>query len=289
MNPTIANDTIQFVSDSYNVSPCFLRFNDENVNYFWKSNEKGTEVCFPQCGIVPNNVFSYKGREYPLPMHGFAQNREFIVAEKSETHIIYQFFDDEETLKQFPWHFLFQIVYSLCGDSLKTTYRIENRDESEMFFSVGGHPRYSCPIGSDTIFEDYFIVFEKPESIKNVVKAYSPIEEIERRLSVDGKTLNLDYSMFSKGCFCFSPYNSSVITLKNNKNGRGIQFELGGSDHLQFWTQPNSPFLAIEPLFGAISSHPVKKEDSDWMNKPGILRLNPGKVHECSYTSTLLR
>jgi galactose mutarotase-like enzyme len=289
MNHIIENDSIRFVSESYNVSPCFLGFKDDDVNYFWKPEETGTEHCFPQCGTVPNDVYSYKGKDFPLGMHGFAQNREFSVAEKSESHIIYAFSDDAETINQFPWRFSFQIIYALEKNTLKTTYRIENRDISEMFFSVGGHPRYACPIGGGTHVEDYAIVFEKPESIETVVKAYSPIEEIEKRLSKDGKTLQLDYAMFSKGCFCFSPYHSAEITLKNDKNGRGMLFHLGGSDHLQFWTQPNEPFLAIEPLFGAISSLPMKAEDGDWANKPGILRLKPESRHECSYKVTLLR
>lgn len=289
MNHTIVNDTVRFISESYNVSPCFLGFADEGVNYFWKTPNQGTEVCFPLCGIVPSNVYTYNGKEYPLGMHGFAQDREFSLAEKTETRIVYEFADDAETLKRFPWRFLFQVTYELEENTLKTMFKIENRDTSEMFFSVGGHPRYSCPIGSGTNFEDYFIAFEKSECIEDVTKAFSPIEEIKKCLSADGKTLRLDYAMFSNGCFCFSPYNSSEITLKNKKNGRGIHIQLGGAEHLQFWTEPDSPFLAIEPLFGAISSYPLQKKDGDWVNRPHILRLKPGMAQEYSYSVTLLR
>jgi galactose mutarotase-like enzyme len=292
MKHTISNGTIRFVSDSYNVEPWFLGFADENINYFWHTPEGeklGTAVCFPQLGTMPDNSYVYDGKVYSMPMHGFAQDREFAVAEKSETHVAYELLDDDASYKMFPWHFRFQVIHSVEGAALKTEYLIENRDDKELYFSVGGNQRYTCPIGEGTVFEDYAIEFEKPEYIKNIAKAYSPISAIEKCLSPDGKNLRLDYSMFSGGCFCFRPYNSKEITLKNNKNKRGIRIQLGGAENLQFWTSPGSPLLAIEPFYGAISSQPMIKEDGDWINKPGILRLNPAGVYRCGFTAHLLR
>ncbi|GHV03142.1 LACX protein [Spirochaetia bacterium] len=292
MKHTIQNERISFTSDSFNVEPWELRFNDEDVNYFWRPadlKKLGTAVCFPLLGTVPDNKYTLDGKEYAMPMHGFAQDREFIVSEKTETRISYELTDDEETYRQYPRHFNFRLTYYVEGESLKTEYRVENRDTRELFFSVGGHPRYNCPIGEGTCFEDYRIEFEKSESITNIVKAYGPISEIEKCFSADGKQIKLDYCMFTKGCFCFSNYNSQELCLKNDKNGRGIRINLGGADHLQFWTQPGSPFLAIEPFFGSISSLPCKEIDGDWVHKPGSLHIQPGEVYVCTHSVRPLR
>jgi len=292
MKYAIKNDYLFFESDSYNVEPWLLRFVDENINYFWRPADLaklGTEVCFPLLGFLPDDTYRFNGKEYTMGIHGFAQDREFAVSEKGDTFITYELADDAGTYQQYPWHFNFQLTYALEKDILKTAYRVENRDDKVLFFSVGGHPRYACPILEGSKFEDYYIGFEKPESISNIVKSYGPISEIEKHFGDDGKTIKLNYDIFTEGCFCFHPYNSRIIYLQNNKDNRGLCIDLGGASHLQFWTRPNDPFLAIEPFFGSISSRPPKEIDTDWINKPGILHIDPGEVYTCAFSVRPLR
>jgi galactose mutarotase-like enzyme len=286
MKYSICNDEVSFVSDSFNVEPWVLQFNGDGVNYFWRPADKeklGTAVCFPLMGMLPNGKYTFDGKEYSLGMHGFAQDREFTVAEKSENKIIYELTDDEESYAQFPWHFNFRLIYTVEGSGLKTEYLIKNRDEKEMYYTVGGHPRYACPMGAGSRFEDYIIEFEKPESIKNIYKSYGPISEIEKCFSPDGKILHLDYCMFTQGCFCFHPVNSKVIVLKNRMNGRRLRINLGEAASLQFWTEPGGPFLCIEPIYGSTSHLPLLPEDGNWKNRPGTLRIKPGQTQTLAY------
>jgi len=292
MRTTIKNGCLFFESDSYNAEPWMLRFVDEHINYFWRPVDLaklGTVVCFPLLGFLPGDTYRYNGKEYTMTIHGFAQDREFAVSEKGDTFITYTLVDDDFTYRQFPWHFCFSLTYALENDSLKTVYKVENRDTITLFFSAGGHPRYACPISEGSKFEDYYIGFEKPESTGTIVKSYVPISVIEKYFGDDGKSINLDYSMFTGGCFCFHHYNSRIIYLRNNKNSRGLCIDPGGASHLQFWTRPNDPFLAIEPFFGAISSLPAKEIDSDWIHKPGILHIEPGEKYTCAFSVRPLR
>ena len=289
---TIKNEYLLFESDSFNISPRTLSFINDDVNYFYKTDKprgSDTEICFPLLGSVPDNKYVYDGKEYTMGMHGFAHNREFEVSEKGDAFVTYELADDESTYSQYPWHFCLHITYALEKDTLKTEYKIENRDNKTMYFSVGGHPRYACPISDESKFEDFYIEFEKPESIANIVKSYGPISEIEKNFSNDGKCIRLSYSMFTEGCFCFHPYNSGIIHLKNDKTSRALRIDLGGADHLQIWTRPGAPLLAIEPFFGSISSLPIKPADGDWINKPGILHIEPGEVYTCAFSVRPLR
>jgi len=292
MRYTIKNESLFFESDSFNVEPRMLRFVDDDSNYFWYPSDQkklGTAVCFPLLGSLPDNKYRYDGKEYTMGQHGFAQDRDFIVFEKSDSSITYELVDDERTYQQYPWHFSFRLTYALEGDSLKTSYLVENRDKKTLFFSVGGHPRYACPISREDNFEDYYIEFEKPESTVNIVKSFGPVSEIEKCFHADGKRLDLNYSMFTKGCFCFHPYNSGFLQIKNNKNSRGLFIDLSGADHLQFWTRPDAPFLAIEPFYGSISSLPPVAADGDWIHKPGILHTEPGEIFTCAFSVRPLR
>ncbi|MDR3248389.1 MAG: hypothetical protein LBT39_06350 [Treponema sp.] len=299
MKNLIKNRSISFVSDSFNVEPWALRFNDEEINYFWRPADLpklGTAVCFPLMGGLPDNKYMLDGKEYTMDTHGFAQDREFAIAEKDGEHICYDLTDDAGTYQQYPWHFRFSLTYAVEGETLKTSYRVENRDEKELYFSVGGHPRYACPITPGTSFEDYFIEFEKPESVKNIVKAYVPLSEIAARMSADGRRLDMDYRLFAQGCFCFHPCHSGEICLRNKKDGRGLHIQLRGAakavrgaSHLQVWTQSGAPFLAIEPIFGSTSALPFKPEDSDWKGRPGTLHIKSGETFTCAYEVTPLR
>ncbi|MFA6507293.1 MAG: hypothetical protein WCT14_14440 [Treponemataceae bacterium] len=295
MKNTISNDTITFISDSYNVEPWVLKFNnddDESANYFWRPADKkrlGTAVCFPMMGMLPNGKYMFEGKEYSLGMHGFAQDREFVVVEKSEKHIVYELADDAQSFAQYPWRFNFRLTYSVEGSALKTEYRIENRDGKEMYFTVGGHPRFACPVGKAGRFEDYFIEFEKAESVENIIKSYGPISEIEKCISADGKKLRLDYSMFTKGCFCFRPIKSKQVCLKSETAKRSLLVDIGEANHLQFWTEPGGPFICIEPIYGSTSHLPMIPEDADWKRRPGTLRLGSGEAYTCGYSVAIAK
>jgi galactose mutarotase-like enzyme len=239
-------------------------------------------------GLLPDGKYIFDGKEYTLGMHGFAQDREFVVAERTETHIVYELADDKKSYDHFPWHFRFSIGYSLEGDSLKTEYRIENKDEKEMFFTVGGHPRYACPVLAENRFEDYYIEFEKPENVKKIYKSYGPVSEIEKCFSSDGRKITLDYRMFTKGCFCL-PVNSSEICLKSDISNRGFLIRIEGVTYLQFWTEPGAPFLCIEPIYGSTSHLPFWTEDNDWKNRAGTLHIKAGETFTAAYYVTVLR
>jgi len=144
MRSIISNRKITFVSDSYNVEPWVLKFNDDNVNYFWRPDyvEKlGAAICFPLLGTLPDNRYVLDGKEYIMETHGFAKNSNFKIVEKSESSITYEITENEETLTQYPYKFRFRIIYTVEDTTLKTEYRVKNCGVSEMRFSVGGHIR----------------------------------------------------------------------------------------------------------------------------------------------------
>jgi galactose mutarotase-like enzyme len=293
MKSTIFNDQITFVSDSFNVEPWVLRFNDDDVNYFWRPEsvkELGAAICFPLLGSLPDNKYLLDGKEYTISSpHGFAKDYDYRIVEKTESRIVYEIGNDEKTMKQFPYRFRFRVVYEVRGTTLKTEYQIKNEDTDEMYFSVGGHPRYACPIGGEGRFEDYYVEFEKEESIKNIVKSYGPISEIEKCMSEDGKQITLDYCMFTKGCFCLHPVESDYIMLKRKNGGRGLKVVLGGASHLQLWTVVDGPYIAFEPWYGSITSIPAKAIETDWKKRPGTLHIDAGEEYVCAYYATISR
>jgi len=289
MKHTISNDKLVFVSDSYQVEPWELRFKDDSVNYFWRppSVEKlGAAVCFPLLGFLPDGRYILDGKEYAMDMHGFAKDCEFAVAHQDENSIVYEITDSEWTRKQYPYRFRFQVAYILEGESLRTEYRVENLGDCEMYYSVGGHPRYACPIDGGR-FEDYYVEFEKPERIENIVKTYGALSVIEKQFSEDYRRISMDYSMFEKGCFCLHPVNSAFVTLKSGQSLRSLRLSTDTLSHLQFWTTVDGAFLCMEPWYGSITSLPPKEGDNDWKARPGTHRIEPATQSVHAYVVTV--
>ncbi|MDR2759176.1 MAG: hypothetical protein LBB78_07345 [Spirochaetaceae bacterium] len=290
MKTTITNGAISFTAESLGAEPWVLKFNDDEVNYIWRppSGESGgTPICFPLLGTVPGNVYRLDGKEYPMEMHGFAQLCDFSVVEKTENAVLFQISETPETLARYPWRFRFQVRYSLEGAALITEYRVKNNDTREMYFSVGGHPRFSCPIGGAGEFGDYVLEFDKPEPPEAVVKSYGPLKTIARFM--DGRTLRLDYSMFEKGAFCFNVRENRTVTLKSGAAPRALRMLIGGGAWFQLWTSVGAPFIAMEPWYGSISSLPAGPLDGDWKGRPGTLRIAAGEEYCRSHWVTILK
>lgn len=292
MEHTIANRIITFVSDSVNVEPRILRFNGDDGNYFWQDGEHITAICFPLLGALPDNAYTLDGKRYPMPMHGFAQNYDFRVAEHTECRIVYEITDDAETYKQYPYRFRLRVAYALEDATLTVTYGVQNRDAKELYFSMGGHPRFACPVGGRTggvSFADHRIEFEKPEGIDTIVKSYGPLERIEQCFSPDHTVLRLEYRLFEKGCFCFSPLRSAFFTLKNTKNTRALRFHAETVTHFQLWAMPGAPYIALEPWYGSITALPPNPEDTRWTERPGTLHIPPAAECTRSYALRVMQ
>jgi galactose mutarotase-like enzyme len=292
MRTEITNGTITFAAESRGAEPWVLKFNDDGVNYIWRPAPDvsgGTPICFPLLGAVPGGKYFLDGKEYAMGMHGFAQDCDFNIVEKTESSILYEISETPETLAQYPYRFRFQVLYALEDNVLKTEYRVKNCDQKEMFFSVGGHPRFACPIGGveKWKFGDYALEFEKPEPIRNIIKSYGPLDVIAGFMSADSRTVKLDYHMFEKGCFCFNPGRDRVVTLKSPGSPRTIQMRIDGLAYFQVWTMVDGPFVALEPWYGSISALPAISSDGDWKARPGTLRIKPEEECRCVYYVTI--
>jgi galactose mutarotase-like enzyme len=284
MRTEITNGTLTFAAESRGAEPWVLKFNGDDINYIWRpSPDKsgGTPICFPLLGAVPGGVYRLDGKEYPMGMHGFAQSHDFRMAEQTGSSLLYEISDTPKTLAQYPYRFRFQVLYALEDSSLKTEYRVKNCDDRELYFSVGGHPRFSCPIGGPDAgkFSDYVLEFAEPEAPENIIKSYIPRGEITRFMGDGGRFIALDYSIFGKGAFCFKRRPDRVVTLKRPSCSRALRMRIEGSAWLQLWTAAGEPFIALEPWYGSITRIPHTDEDGDWKKRPGTLSIAPGEEY----------
>ncbi len=116
----------------------------------------GIPILFPWPSRVAGARFTFKGREYRLPVneptrgnaiHGFACERAFRVTRRGPYFVtaILDSTDYPNLSSIWPWQFTLEIDYEV-GNGLRLKARIANTGDSIMPFGFGAHPYFHAPL-----------------------------------------------------------------------------------------------------------------------------------------------
>ena len=251
-----------------------------DIDYLWNGNPalwaKHSPVLFPIIGNLKNNTYSYLGKSYQLPRHGFARDMDFEVEKQSRQEIVFLLKSNSETKKNYPFDFEFRIRYQISGDELSTEYIVSNTGNSLLIFSVGGHPAFRVPLTTDTVFSDYHLKFDETENLprwpisKDGLIVPQPIPLLE-----DTNRLSLSKSLFYQDALVFKYPASSEISLLSARTPRGLRFQMGEFPFLGIWSARDADFVCIEPWCGIADS---VNSNQQLEQKEGIEKLSPGKL-----------
>ncbi len=115
--------------------------------------EDQAPVLFPICGYPVGDKITVNGKDYPMKPHGFAMFSEFDIAEQSETSVTFVLVSNTETKLSYPYDFELYVKYTLCGNSIDIGYKVINKNNSKMFFSIGSHDGHTVLALSDQLFD----------------------------------------------------------------------------------------------------------------------------------------
>jgi galactose mutarotase-like enzyme len=250
---------------------------DLQQEYMWSGDPafwgKKSPVLFPVVGGLQNNSYTYEGKSYQLGRHGFARDMEFMVTAHTDTSITFTLTDNDETWKVYPFHFRFDIHYSVSEEQLRVIYEVENTGQSELLFSVGGHPAFKVPFTEGAAFDDYYLYFNEAETTGTwPLSPEGMIENMPIPLLEKTHTLPVSKPLFYKDALVFKGLHSTTVTLKSDVSPRGLEMDIEGFPYLGIWSAKDADFICIEPWCG-IADHVGtngKLED-----KEGIERLSP--------------
>ena len=112
MNFQIKNEFLEATFDTAGAELISLKSNERE--YIWKMNldfwNRHSPILFPIIGSLKDDTYFFEGKEYHLPRHGFAREKQFEVVEKSNDKIVFSLKEDIETLKVYPFHFQLHFV-----------------------------------------------------------------------------------------------------------------------------------------------------------------------------------
>ncbi|WP_026461639.1 aldose 1-epimerase family protein [Adhaeribacter aquaticus] len=256
-----------------------------NLEYIWQADPaiwpRHAPVLFPIVGKVPANKFGFEGETYSMSQHGFARDQDFSLKSTSKTALSFELISTPDTLALYPFSFRLEINYTLNGNCLDINYRVENSGEKEMYFSIGAHPGFTCPLLPDEQFNDYYLEFEHPETqSRELLTDGLRNGEMEPVLK-ESAELPLNYEIFEKDAIVLKGLKSERISLKSRNHSHGLDFEFKNYPYFGIWTkEKDAPFICLEPWHGVASR---LTDSGELTQKEGILKLESQGKFTCSY------
>ena len=257
-----------------------------NLEYIWQADPavwaRHAPVLFPIVGKLRNGEYHFGGQTYKLPQHGIARDLNFRLEEQTSNSLTFALNSSDRTLAVYPFSFRLEIKYQLTENTLAIFYKVQNTGEEHMLFSLGAHPAFNCPLLPGEAFTDYYLAFEKAETLSRYLLNEGLQNGQTEPVLTNQEKLPLQYELFEKDAIVLKGLTSEKITLQTNKHAHGLTFEFKGFPYFGIWTKErNAPFICLEPWHG-IASH--VDDSGELTEKEGIMNLPPGETFTCSYT-----
>ncbi len=262
-------------------------FNKINgLEYLWQADSSvwafHAPNLFPVIGNCVNNQIQINGIKYPMQRHGFARHSDFILTEISDNHAVFTLDYSDETLADYPYKFSFQVSYHLMDTEISLSYRVINKDDKPILFSVGAHPAFNIPFSKIGAYDDYYIEFDQDEVlVKHLFNDSGFFTDETEKLFLDSRRLNLNKDLFSNGALVFKDIKSKEVLIRNHQSPNFISVSYVDFNSLGIWAAPDAPFVCIEPWLG-YADHAT--ELTEFSQKPGIQSLDIAQIFDCSFT-----
>lgn len=291
MTHVLENELLRVTLDDHGAQLTSIIEKASGTEYLWQGDPtywKGqAPLLFPICGRLVEGRYTFRGKSYEMLLHGFIRNVDLTVEEADATHIVYSFCDNDETRAQYPFAFRFTVTYTLCGNTVKHDFTVENTGDEELPFGIGGHPGFNVPLSDGTTFSDYYLEFSTVTPVRQLILTDACFMTDETKpFSLEGGTVyRLHHDMFDHDAIFLTDVAPSV-TLKSDKTSRAVTVAYDNMPTLGLWHAPktDAPYLCIEPWNGLPSDDGIV---DDMATKKHMIRLAPGKAEHFGIDITI--
>ena len=286
MNYEIKNEHIKAKIKSFGAELNSLQKIDEDLEYIWQGDSKywnrHSPILFPIVGRLKNDSYTYQNQKYNMTQHGFARDKEFEVIKNEVDFIEFRLKSDEKTLEIYPFSFELYLSYKLEKNSLIVSYKVINKSDDKMLFSIGAHPAFNWTLKEDEKKEDYFLEFENIKETKRYFLNDKGLVYDSVDLKIIDNKIALNEELFKNDALVFEDLNIKTLTLKNSINENYIKLNFENFPYLGIWSKPTgAPFICIEPWFGVADSFDSSKNLED---KKGIITLLKDEIFSSFYS-----
>jgi galactose mutarotase-like enzyme len=281
----LSNNYLSIKVNSFGAELCSVYSQEARIEYIWQANKdvwaRYAPNLFPIVGKLKNGTYQYMEKSYSLPQHGFARDMEFICIHQSENELTFELVASEKTLENFPFHFSFQVHYVLIEKSVNVSYKVFNPDNKDLFFSVGAHPAFNCPLLPNETFESYQLFFNDINCLDISLLEDGLISDNKKTISLNNNTLQVKQDLFKNDALVFLNNQFNSVELKSTKHFHGVKLTAINWPYFGIWTKKDSSqFVCLEPWYGIADSVNSTGEIEE---KNGIIKLKPYQNFKCDF------
>ncbi len=287
MNKVLKNDLALVQINKLGAEVVSFKKIENDCEYMWNGDAKywsgHAPVLFPIVCAANNGEIKVNGQIHKIGNHGFARKSEFELIEESDTKAVYRLSYDENTLVMYPFKFTLYICYTLEGNKLKINYKVENADNKEIYFQIGTHSGFNCPLDKDDKFEDYYLEFECNETLERLFMndANVLISGKSKVILENNNILPLTRELFKDGALVFRNINSKQVELKSKISDKSVVLSYENHTYMGLWQAKDANFVCIEPWHGIADEDDFNGE---FKEKEMIITLKEGASFECNHT-----
>lgn len=256
MQAVIENEKLKVTVNYFGAELASMVKKETGEEYIWNADERfwkrSAPVLFPFVGSLKNKEYKYDGKVYPMGQHGFARDMEFALVYQTEDEVWFSLTADEETYEKYPFTFTLEIGYKLVGNELQVIWNVSNEDDKKMYFSIGGHPAFMCPIGGKGKQTDYYISFDTDKDL-----TYSKLNENglvykkDNVLATNGGMMKIDAHLFDEDALVIEGNQAHEVSLCDSEQKPYLTVKFD-APLFGLWSpaKKNAPFVCIEPWAG---------------------------------------
>ena len=236
---------------------------------------------FPVVGSCYNDQILIDDEAYPISRHGFARTSKFALIISTEDHAVFSLSANQETLKHYPYNFEYQVIYDLINKRLRVSYKVINKQNGDILFSLGAHPAFRVPFFPDENYTDYYVEFAAPAPAKIHLLTKEGLFNGETKINpaIDNQ-IQLTRSLFENDALVMKEIKSRIIKIGSRKNPYFVEVEFPEFPFVGIWAKTGGDFVCIEPWLGYADSNDGEKEFAD---KEAIHTLEQGHVFEAAF------
>ncbi len=284
---TLQNDKLKISIKKTGAELCKITSIKNNTDFMWHADPDvwGSYApnLFPIIGALKDDTYVFENEKYELPKHGFVRhNEDVILHEQTKNSLTFKLVSNDTLFTNYPFKFEFYITYTLTDNTIAVTHTVKNTDNKTMYFSVGGHPAFKCPVFENEAYDDYSLEFEHPENSRThlINMENGLISSKSKPVFNNSNTIPLKHDLFNEDALILKDLKSKSVTLKSSKSGAILSVNYQDFPYLGIWAKPNGNYVCIEPWLGIADSETTNQNLKE---KEGIIALDANKTFKATY------
>ena len=257
MRVFLENEKLKVEIDTFGAEVKSIMNKKDCKEYMWYGNPKfwgrTSPVLFPFVGSLKDKKYNWQGKEYTMGQHGFARDNEFVLDSQTDNEIWFSFASNEKTLEKYPFDFVLRIGYKLDDNKVDVIWKVENPANKEMYFSIGAHPAFLCPVHGEDKKTGYKLFFDGVNEIhhhgNDVALGLAIREDIV--LPLDNGRVTITDDFFDRCTYMIEGNQTKCVGIEDSEGKRIVDVEFD-TPLFAIWSpeKKQAPFICIEPWYG---------------------------------------